>query len=60
MYSKHAFFQVYLLGYDGQLEWIALGDKGMVVILPRLGPATPSWGWTLKISNLNEIVVNAT
>lgn len=45
--------EVYLLGYDGQLEWIALGDKGMVVILPRLGPATPSWGWTLKISNVN-------
>ncbi|XP_018429322.1 PREDICTED: plasma alpha-L-fucosidase [Nanorana parkeri] len=52
--------EVYMVGYEGKLKWTALGEKGMVISLPRLGPATPPWGWAVKISKLNEIVVKAT
>jgi len=45
-------FQVKLVGYKDLLKWVALGEKGILIVLPQLTPKELpcQWGWTLQLT----------
>nr|XP_006128849.1 plasma alpha-L-fucosidase isoform X1 [Pelodiscus sinensis] len=47
--------QVKLIGYEGQLKWVSLGEEGMTVAVPQLTPdqLPCQWGWTLQLTTVN-------